>query len=115
MSEEMDKAIHAAVRKTLQHHKLTEVGNAVVEADLIHAVLSNHNSADKIDWLKKGVAEWRDAALQETKLRNASAATARIAIGHLHAVLNKARTHHEQQASDTAARDWLASIGSEPT
>ena len=45
MSEEMDKAIHAAVRKTLQHHKLTEVGNAVVEADLIHAVLSNHNSA----------------------------------------------------------------------
>lgn len=36
------------------------------------------------------------------------------AIGHLQAVLNKARTHHEQQAADTAARDWLASIGSEP-
>jgi hypothetical protein len=36
------------------------------------------------------------------------------AIGHLQAVLNKARTHDEQQAADTAARDWLASIGSDP-
>lgn len=37
------------------------------------------------------------------------------AIGHLQAVLNKARTHDEQQKADTAARDWLTSIGSEPT
>ncbi len=38
-----------------------------------------------------------------------------VAIGHLQAVLNKARTHYEQQQADTAARDWLLSIGSEPT
>jgi hypothetical protein len=44
----------------------------------------------------------------------AARATARIAIGHLQAVLNKARTHTEQQAADAAARDWLISIGSEP-
>ena len=37
-----------------------------------------------------------------------------VAIGHLQAVLNKSRTHAEQQAADTAARDWLISIGSEP-
>jgi hypothetical protein len=36
------------------------------------------------------------------------------ALRHLHAVLNGARTHDEQQAADTAAREWLASIGSEP-
>lgn len=28
---------------------------------------------------------------------------------------DKARTHAEQQAADTAARDWLTSIRSEPT
>ena len=34
---------------------------------------------------------------------------------NLQAVLNKPRTHADQQAADTAARDWLTSIGSEPT
>ena len=37
------------------------------------------------------------------------------AVGHLQAVLNQPRTHDEQQRADTAAREWLASIGSEPT
>lgn len=37
-----------------------------------------------------------------------------MAIGHLQAVLNKARSAAEQQAADTAARDWLLSIGSDP-
>jgi len=44
----------------------------------------------------------------------AAQATARIAITHLQAVLNKPRTHAEQQAADTVAREWLTSIGSEP-
>lgn len=35
------------------------------------------------------------------------------AIRHLHAVLNKARTSDEQQRADSAAREWLESIGSE--
>ena len=97
--------IHAAVRKVLQHHKLTEVGSGVVEADLIHAVLSNHNAADKIDWLRKGVAEWRAEALASAKQREAVAATARIAITHLQAVIRK------DDNADTAALDWLISIG----
>ena len=66
---------------------------------------------DHIDWLEKGVEEWRDQAIIEGKQAEASRASARIAIGHLHAVLNDAKTHAQQQAADTAARDWLASIG----
>jgi hypothetical protein len=109
------REMHAAVRKVLQHRGLTAVGDSVVEADLIHAVLSNHDAADTIEWLEKGNAEWRDTARLAMKHQNTASATARVAINHLQAVLNKARTHDEQQMSDTAARDWLISIGSEPT
>lgn len=70
---------------------------------------------DHIDWLEKGLSEWRHSAQSAQRQAAAARATARIAIGHLQAVLNTARTHHEQQAADTAARDWLISIGSEPT
>ena len=70
---------------------------------------------DHFEWLEKGNAEWRDMAIQKAKHSEAARATARVAIGHLQAVLNKARTHADQQAADTAARDWLISIGSEPT
>ena len=70
---------------------------------------------DEIDYLQKGLAEWRDMALMNARHAEAARATARVAISHLQAVLNKPRTHAEQQAADTAARDWLISIGSEPT
>ena len=71
------------------------------------------NAVDAIDWLDKGNGEWRNMYAASNRQRNAAQATARIATGHLQAVLNKARTHAEQQAADTAARDWLESIGSE--
>jgi hypothetical protein len=70
---------------------------------------------DEIEWLEKGNAEWRSLALANQQQARAAEAAARIAIRHLQEVLNKARTHAEQQAADTAARDWLISIGSEPT
>lgn len=70
---------------------------------------------DRLDWLEKGNAEWRGVALSNASQARAAQATARIAIGHLQAVLGKACSHHEQQAADTAARDWLLSIESEPT
>jgi hypothetical protein len=60
-------------------------------------------------------AEIANAIRANQKQAHAAQATARVAIAHLQAVLNKARTHAEQQAADTAARDWLISIGSEPT
>lgn len=69
---------------------------------------------DHIEWLEKGNEEWRMLGLSARVQASAARATARIAIGHLQAVLNKPRTHSEQQAADTAARDWLTSIGSEP-
>lgn len=55
-----------------------------------------------------------DAALVARRQADLARAVANAAIAHLHAVLNKPRTHHEQQAADTAAREWLQSIGSEP-
>tara|TARA_R110000868_G_scaffold125254_5_gene330935 strand:- start:141 stop:365 length:225 start_codon:yes stop_codon:yes gene_type:complete len=73
------------------------------------------NTEDKIEWLEKGNAEWRDLALRNAQQVRAAQATARIAITHLQQVLNKSWTYAEQQTADTAARDWLMSIGSEPT
>jgi hypothetical protein len=69
---------------------------------------------DHIDWLDRGVDEWRDEALSQQQKFYAAQATAKIAIRHLHEMLNKARTATESYAADTAARDWLTSIGSEP-
>ena len=69
---------------------------------------------DEIEWLEKGIVEWRELALSNQQQARAAQATARIAIAHLQAVLNKPRTHAEQQSADTKARDWLISIGSDP-
>lgn len=79
------------------------------------ALVSMDAAVDAVDWVEKGLEEWRSVATAAQKQAAAAQATARIAIGHLQAVLNTARTHHEQQAADTAARDWLISIGSEPS
>jgi len=58
--------------------------------------------------------DWRAIAQTNARHAEAARATARTAIGHLQAVLNKPRTHHDQQRADTLAREWLASIGSDP-
>lgn len=73
------------------------------------------NTEDKIEWLEKGNAEWRALALTNAQQARAAQATARIAITHLQEVLNKAQTFDEQIDADTDARNWLISIGSEPT
>ena len=70
---------------------------------------------DHFDWLEKGNAEWRDVAMSHMRQANAARATARIAISHMQEMLSRARTATESYAEDTAARDWLISIGSEPT
>lgn len=73
------------------------------------------DAIDHIEWLEKGNDEWRYVALANQKQVRMERTHARVAIAHLQAVLNKARTHAEQQTADTAARDWLISIGSDPT
>lgn len=70
---------------------------------------------DDKDWLEHGVAEWRHLAKSHGRQAEAARATARVSIGHLQSVLNSSRTHSEQQQADTMARDWLISIGSEPS
>lgn len=70
---------------------------------------------DALEWAEKGLAEWRATAQSNARHAEVARATARVAINHLQDVLNKARTHDEQQRADTAARDWLTSIGSDPS
>lgn len=80
-----------------------------------HAAMQALNELpDAVEWLEKGVAEWRYEALEKGRHAEVARATARVAIGHLQSVLNQPRTHAEQQRADTAARDWLLSIGSDP-
>jgi hypothetical protein len=56
-------------------------------------------------------AALRDAEVKRTALANCQWQL-QVAIGHLNTVLNGCRNHAEQQAADTAAREWLISIGS---
>jgi hypothetical protein len=56
-----------------------------------------------------------DVVAENQRVIGAYHAQLQTAIEHLQNVLNKPRTHHAQQQADTAARDWLISIGSEPT
>lgn len=84
-------------------------------ATVIAAANAIESFEDSKEWLEKGISEWRDTALSNVRHAEIARATARVAIGHLQAVLNKTRTHDEQQCADTAARDWLISIGSEPS
>lgn len=80
-----------------------------VRLDVVHELI------DHLDWMEKGNAEWRATAHYVQGEVARLGAVNKVAINHLQAVLNKARTFDEQQAADTAARDWLTSIGSEPT
>ena len=82
---------------------------AMIDAELpvLRAALED------VDYTEKGLAEWRATAQANARHAEAARATARVAIGHLQAVLSQAKTHDEQQRADTAARDWLASIGAD--
>lgn len=59
---------------------------------------------DHFDWLEKGISEWRSQYLRVSNQAKRLSATASVAVDHLNTVLNKSRTHAEQQAADTAAR-----------
>jgi hypothetical protein len=69
------------------------------------------SALDSNEWTEKGLVEWRDKALENSRHAEAARATARIAIAHLNTVLNTCRTHDQQTSADTQARDWLLSIG----
>ena len=68
---------------------------------------------DQIDWIEKGIVEWREVAQQNGKRYGMAQATARVAITHLQAVLNGRLDANQMLAAEKAARDWLESIGEE--
>lgn len=70
-------------------------------------------AADRLDWLEDGIKEWQNEYRLQYDRANRERSRANIAIRHLQAVLNESRSHAEQQKADTAAREWLESIGSE--
>jgi len=63
---------------------------------------------DRLEWAEKGLAEWRNMALNNARQEKVARATARIAISYLQAVL---AAHVHDSAASRAARVWLESIG----
>ena len=84
-------------------------------ADRHDAKLALNELDDAIEWIEKGIDEWRSMYVVADRNEKTAQAISRIAIGHLQAVINKPRSHDEQQSAGKAARDWLVSMGSEPT
>lgn len=81
------------------------LANIVAAADAIEAF------DDDKEWIEKGLAEWRGTALENAKHAEAARATARVAINHLRSVLEPLGSI---SSANTAARDWLLSIGLDP-
>ena len=71
---------------------------------------------DSVEWIEKGIVEWRAQAQTNARHAEAARATARVAIGHLQRVLQDthARIPSEQRLQwRRDAEDWLASIGAD--
>lgn len=66
---------------------------------------------DHMHWLDRGVAEWRHVALKAQSQSASNWLVSDMAIRHLHAILNSQRTATQSWEAETAARQWLASIG----
>lgn len=107
----LDADIASGIKEQLQAAYAT--GNEEGRKDVSALQAKIWKLEDRVAWLDLGLAEWRDMALSHARQAKAARATARVAIGHLQGVLGLARTHAEQQAADTAARDWLESIGND--
>ena len=94
---------------------------AIVGAYIKHAegipddvALAMSELYDQIDWIEKGIVEWREVAQQNGKRATMARATARVAITHLQTILNDRLDANQMLAAEKAARDWLESIGEEP-
>lgn len=84
-----------------------------IDAALLRIRDLANECADAIEWDERGLYEWRSLAITAARKERRHAATLRVALRHLHTVLNECRTANEQQRADTVARDWLQSIGYE--
>ena len=88
--------------------------NTPIDPQSNEAILARHRDYFRTVHPDVRAAAMREAEAKRTAMDNAQAAL-QTAIGHLQAVLNEPRSHEAQQRADTAAREWLLSIGSEPT
>lgn len=68
---------------------------------------------EHMDWLDRGVAEWRHVALKAQSQSANDWIVSDMAIRHLRAILNSRRTATQSLEAETAARQWLASIGND--
>lgn len=87
--------------------------NTPIDPQSNEAILARHRDYFRTVHPDVKAAAMRESEAKRTALGNAQTAL-QTAIRHLQAVLNEPRTHEAQQRADTAAREWLASIGSEP-
>lgn len=69
---------------------------------------------DQIDWIERGIVEWREMAQTQSRFAKQAAAKTRVAITHLQTLLNSRLDANQMLAAEKAARDWLESIGEEP-
>lgn len=110
---EAAKALQGAIDLLTKFYESPSLTNTRA-LDMINAELPVLRAGlDDAEYTERGLAEWRAMALANAKHVEAARATARVAIGHLQAVLLHARSHDAQQRADIAARDWLASIGAD--
>lgn len=109
----MTKALKT-LRDFIESHKRYASMTSGGEAEFTNALEALDELDDHIDWIEKGNNEWRGMAQRNAQEGTRLAAVLRIAIGHLHSVLNQQHSADNQLKADTAARDWLISIGSEP-
>jgi len=63
---------------------------------------------DHMEWIEKGVEEWRQMYVAESLRYTTEAAISRVAIRRL---IDMLRINRIPLDADTAARDWLTSIG----
>ena len=66
---------------------------------------------DQIDWIERGIVEWRESFQLRDRALKQQSATIRVAITHLKTILNGRLDASQMLAAESAARDWLESIG----
>lgn len=66
---------------------------------------------DQIEWIERGIVEWREAAQKHLKALHMEMAKTRVAISRLQTLLNGQIDENQRLAAETAARDWMVANG----
>lgn len=66
---------------------------------------------DDVEWLEKGLAEWRTMYVNQLQETMRAKATSKVAIRHIRAMTDPTTTLIGRREARIAALDWLGSIG----